>query len=156
MLSANLNNLSLIPFASPKLLEIIEKAKAFLAEKPELGRYELEGDQLFIQVIEGTSGPVSEHKSEFHNNYMDIQVLLSGSEKIGWGHMPAGEVTEDYLAEKDLAFTAGIVDEKFIEMAANDFVVFYPGELHRPLCESKAGPKLCRKAIVKVHRDYLG
>ncbi|SDR48560.1 YhcH/YjgK/YiaL family protein [Pseudovibrio sp. Tun.PSC04-5.I4] len=155
MLSANLENLDIVPYIQPKLMDIIVRAKAFLAEGPDLGRYTLEGDDLFIQVVEGETEAAEKRPSEFHNFYMDIQVLLAGHEVIGWGHKPHNAVTNDMLAEKDLAFTDGIAEEKFIELMPFDFAIFYPGELHRPLCVAPTGPTKCRKAVVKVHRKLL-
>ena len=155
MLSANLTNLDIVPYIRPELRAIIERASEFLATNPELGRYPLDGDDLFIQVVEGETQAADLRPSEFHNKYMDIQILLSGSEAIGYGHKPYHEIREDSLAEKDLAFTDGIAEEKFFELAPGDFAVFYPGELHRPLCQTSKGAQTCRKAIVKVNRKLL-
>ncbi len=155
MLSANLENLAIVPYLDGSLKTIIEKASEFIATKPELGVYELQERDLFIQIVEGVTEEASKRKAEFHNNYMDIQVLLDGAEVIGYGHKPHESISEDYLGEKDLAFTPDIAEEKFVELAPLDFAIFYPSELHRPLCEAPSGPAKCRKAVVKVHRKLL-
>ncbi len=137
------------------MTDIITRAKAFIADGPELGRHLLEGDDLFIVVVEAETEATEKRPVEFHNEYIDIQVLLEGHEVIGWGHKPHNEVSEDMLVEKDVAFTQEIAEETFIELMPFDFAIFYPGELHRPLCAAPSGTATCRKAIVKVHRNLL-
>ncbi|MGD7779669.1 toxin-antitoxin biofilm protein TabA, partial [Escherichia coli] len=42
-----------------------------------------------------------------------------------------------------------VVDEKTVILNEGDFVVFYPGEVHKPLCAVGA-PAQVRKAVVKM------
>ncbi|ENX7060900.1 YhcH/YjgK/YiaL family protein, partial [Legionella pneumophila] len=52
-------------------------------------------------------------------------------------------------ADKDIAFLPEGVDEKTVILNEGDFVVFYPGEVHKPLCAVGA-PAQVRKAVVKM------
>ena len=63
--------------------------------------------------------------------------------------LPAGEPQTDRLAEKDIAFLAEGQQEKTVILNEGDFVVFYPGEVHKPLCAVGAPAKV-RKAVVKM------
>ncbi|WP_068087966.1 YhcH/YjgK/YiaL family protein [Polycladidibacter stylochi] len=155
MLSANLNNLGIVPYIAPKLAGYIEDAKKLLNGNPESGRHDIDGDKAFVLVVDAETEELAKRRPEFHNNYLDVQILIEGSEVLGYGHMPHGEVSEDLMADKDVAFTAAIEDEKFIELAPLDFAVFYPGELHRPQVEGKTGAGKIKKAIVKIHREAL-
>lgn len=62
---------------------------------------------------------------------------------------PAGAPETDWLADKDIAFLSEGGQEKTVVLNEGDFVVFYPGEVHKPLCAVGA-PALVRKAVVKM------
>ena len=47
----------------------------------ETGRHEI-NDHIFMNVMEVESEPAEARKSEIHSKYLDIQVLISGSEKM--------------------------------------------------------------------------
>ncbi|SNY90735.1 biofilm protein TabA [Cohaesibacter sp. ES.047] len=155
MLSANLNNLSIIPYLQPELAEIIGKVKALVESKPALGRHEIDGDKFFVNFVEDHTEPFADRRPEFHRNYLDIQVLAEGAEIIGWSHSPATRITEDLLKEKDVAFTKGSENEKLLTLAPMDFAIFYPGEVHRPLVATEEGPMKIFKFVAKIHRSLL-
>ena len=52
--------------------------------KLEVGRVEIQGKDLFANVQEYETRSVEESFFEAHRNYIDIQLLASGNEKIGW------------------------------------------------------------------------
>ena len=62
---------------------------------------------------------------------------------------PAGVPETDWLADKDIAFIGQGIDEKTVILNEGDFVVFYPGEVHKPLCAVGA-PAQVRKAVVNL------
>ncbi|EHC28144.1 Protein yjgK [Salmonella enterica subsp. enterica serovar Gaminara str. A4-567] len=62
---------------------------------------------------------------------------------------PAGTPHTDWLTDKDIAFLPTSVDEKTVVLNEGDFVVFYPGEVHKPLC-AVGEPARVRKAVVKM------
>ena len=81
--------------------------------------------------------------------YLDIQIVLKGQEGMTFSTQPAGTPDTDWLADKDIAFLPEGVDEKTVILNEGDFVVFYPGEVHKPLCAVGA-PAQVRKAVVKM------
>ncbi|MGL4893098.1 MAG: YhcH/YjgK/YiaL family protein, partial [Aeromonas veronii] len=42
----------------------------------------------------------------------------------------------------------------YLALQPGDFAIFWPGELHRPLCTPNQ-PAQVKKLVVKVHRDLL-
>ena len=155
MLSANLDRLEIIPFIQPQLKEVLIKARDLVDTNPEPGRYVIDDDKVFVLIMDAKTGKMENCRPELHNNYIDIQVLLEGAEAIGYGHMPVSHLTEDLLAEKDVAFTDAVTAEKLIALAPRDFALFYPGEVHRPLVALKGEGTAVRKAVVKVHRTLF-
>ncbi|ALP41270.1 YhcH/YjgK/YiaL family protein [Aeromonas schubertii] len=117
-----------------------------------IGRVTIDGDRLFCLVQEDLTQPADERLGEFHQEYLDIQLLLSGREWIGVG-------PQQYRLEglthphPDLWFVE-VEQESWLAMRPGDFAIFYPGELHRPLC-TQGLPAPVRKLVVKVHKSLL-
>ncbi|MGL5287767.1 biofilm protein TabA [Aeromonas sp. RU39B] len=117
-----------------------------------IGRVDVDGDRLFCLVQEDLTEPADERHGEFHQEYLDIQLLLSGREWIGVG-------PEQYRLEglthphPDLWFVE-VEQESWLALKPGDFAIFYPGELHRPLC-THGMPAPVRKLVVKVHKSLL-
>ncbi|MBE8359523.1 YhcH/YjgK/YiaL family protein, partial [Leptospira interrogans] len=66
-----------------------------------------------------------------------------------FSHLPAGKQDTVWLADKDIAFLPAGTDEKHVVLQTGDFVVFFPGEVHKPLC-AVGEPANVRKAVVKI------
>ena len=131
------------------LREAIDHVKAHVTEATPLGKYDIDGNNLFYLVSEDTTEPMADRRAEYHARYLDIQILLKGQEGMTFSTQPAGAPETDWLADKDIAFLPEGVQEKTVVLNEGDFVVFYPGEVHKPLCAVGA-PALVRKAVVKM------
>ena len=106
------------------------------------GKHEIDGENVVVLIQEYTQQE-KEPAYEAHDRYADIQVLLRGSERFGWGVGLPGPLREDFRevtqVENGVEFT----------LRENQMAVFLPGEAHAPGLPEK-GPALCRKAVVKV------
>ncbi len=145
--------------AHPLLPSLLQQVLARLAADVEAlktracGRYPLEGDDLFYLVQEGLTALPQTLQPEYHEAYLDIQLLLCGQEWIGVGpfDVPPPKATP---AGTDLFFVPGLEPSHYLRLQPGDFVVLYPGELHKPLC-TLAQPAFVRKLVVKIHRKLL-
>jgi YhcH/YjgK/YiaL family protein len=129
-----------------------EKAFNFLRSndlsKLDIGRYQLEGDSLFVNVSEYTTLNEEDTRFEAHQKYADIQYLVFGEEKIGIVPLAESTVTEPYNPEKDAAFLT--CSENHYRLASPErFFVFFPDDAHRPGVKN-TGNMLVRKIVVKV------
>lgn len=107
-------------------MEFIEKA---VAENFEVGRYELDGKNLFALVQEYDSK--TDASWECHRKYIDIQYVVSGKEIITWDNIrniPDGVI---YNEEKDVSKFKmdGGTD---VVMEAGYYSILYPQDLHQP------------------------
>lgn len=69
----------------PALQDALTLALAARPQEKAPGRYELQGDNIFMNVMTfNTQSPV-EKKAELHEQYIDIQLLLKGEERILFG-----------------------------------------------------------------------
>ena len=125
-----------------ELRQAIEYIKANVTETTEKGKHEIDGSRLFYLISEDMTEP-------YHARYLDIQIVLKGQEGMTFSVLPAGKPDTDWLADKDIAFLAEGEQEKTLILNEGDFVVFYPQEVHKPLCAVGA-PAPVRKAVVKL------
>lgn len=107
-----------------------------------LGRTEVDGDNVFINVFE-TVYDRPDRFWEAHRKYADVQIVLAGCERFGWG----GEVTFGEI-QGDLIPCKNVVGFDFT-LTEGQFAIFLPLEPHSP--GNPAGePAPCRKAVIKV------
>ena len=68
--------------------EVIQNVISYLKEHDfvsmEPGVYELQGKDLYVQVFDAVTGSVGEKRPESHEDYLDVQFLASGEEKLGF------------------------------------------------------------------------
>ncbi|NDL65086.1 YhcH/YjgK/YiaL family protein [Acerihabitans arboris] len=149
MITGNIHHLELVPYLPAKLREAIEYVKQHITAETPLGKHDIEGNQVFVLISNDSTEPVEKRRAEFHAKYLDIQIVLNGEEGMTFSNLPAGKTDTDWLADKDIAFLGAGAQEKQFVMQAGDFVVYYPGEVHKPLCAVGA-PAHVRKAVVKI------
>ncbi|HFZ8994426.1 TPA: YhcH/YjgK/YiaL family protein [Citrobacter freundii] len=132
-----------------ELRQAIEHIKAHVTDTTEKGRHDIDGNRLFYLLSEDMTEPQAQRRAEYHARYLDIQIVLKGQEGMTFSTLPAGTPETDWLADKDIAFLPEGAQEKTVVLNEGDFVVFYPGEVHKPLCAVGA-PAQVRKVVVKL------
>lgn len=116
-----------------------------LANLP-VGKIELQGSDLFINVVDITGKTADEAKMETHNDYIDIQVPVGKAETMGWlAAHNLKSITSPYNSEKDITFFADKASN-FILVQPFEFAVFFPQDGHQPGISEGT----YRKIIVKV------
>ena len=114
------------------------------------GRYDILGDDVYVNVKDYTSKPETQGKWEAHKKYIDIQFMIKGTERIGVGEIDNYQTTEAYDESKDLEFLAVANDNyQFINMNENDFIILYPQDVHMPQIAMNT-PSYVKKAVVKI------
>ena len=110
------------------------------------GRYPIVGEDLFA-IVESVSGRSRfEAKLECHRKYIDIQLVLEGTDEMGW--KPLEDCTQpvsDYSAEKDIQFFRDAPDA-WIATPPGAFCIFFPEDAHAPLVSEGQ----IRKVIFKI------
>lgn len=110
------------------------------------GRYEIDGDNLFVMIVDTTLKDKSEATLEVHNKYIDIQLIIKGVETFAWADRdkckaPRGE----FDTQNDIGFFEDS-PSNYIKASDGEFVVFFPEDAHAPLI----GTGRVIKAIIKV------
>jgi len=127
------------------LSERINKSFAYLKEtdfsKLELGKYEIEGDNIFALVNEYNTKDESEGKLEAHKKYIDVQFVSKGSELMGYAPLKNQKVIDEYNEQNDITFFSG--EKTFTQVDEGMFAIFFPTDVHLP------GIKVNEKSFVK-------
>jgi len=114
--------------------------------KFEPGKIVLDGDRLYISVMEIEGKTPEAAKLETHNKYIDIQVVIIGEETMGWAALEhCKNEIEPYNPEKDIIYYN---DKPTTNITVNpgEFVIFFPEDGHAPAI----GKGFIKKAVVKV------
>lgn len=113
------------------------------------GRYELEEEAaLFASVSDYVTKNEKDALYEAHRKYADIQIVITGEEKIGVVPLAATTPVGSFNEEKDIIFLTAVHDH-FRRAAPGRFFIFFPGDAHRP--GVKTGENvMVRKIVIKV------
>ena len=108
-------------------------------------RYELDGEDYFF-ITSYETQEVND-TPEAHQKYIDIQCLISGTEKMNVGALEemTDEVTERRGA--DIRFYHGPTDT--VTLTTGKFAVLFPSDAHAPNIAVGA-PEKVRKVVVKI------
>ena len=139
MVVDRLENIEKYASLNPLFAQAIEFLKSHDLNALEVGKTELKGKDLLVNVAQTKPKTKEDAKLETHKDFIDIQIPLSGTEK---DCMP-----EDapYNAEKDITFFTGLA-ESYIEVKPGMFAIFFPQDGHAP----GITPDGVKKVIVKV------
>lgn len=128
---------------------------ATLDGESEEGRFALQGDDVYAMVESYDTRIPKIALPEAHRVYTDIQVLLSGRERIDWWPTPGLTISKPYDSGKDIAFyerpeapATGVV------LVPGRFAVFFPADAHMPGLQAGSGPERVKKAVIKIRRPH--
>ena len=112
------------------------------------GRTEVDGDNVFINMMDATLHSDDGYHPEYHKTYADLQIDLTGGE--GWGYTSkAGREIGEFTGDCGFQDSASVVTGTLGE---GRFVLFFPTELHKPGLVQH-GCVSVRKAVVKIKME---
>ncbi len=111
------------------------------------GEYPIDGEEVFAIVAEAAKKDFAATKWESHLKYQDIQMVISGEERMGIAPLSALTVSEPYEQARDVAFYTG--DGEIHRAEPNTFFIFFPSDGHRPDIKS-SNVERDKKIVVKV------
>lgn len=99
-----------------------------------------------VQIQHYETKPDHEVRWEAHRAHIDLQLLISGQERIGIAAIES-LVAEPYDAERDLLWLDG--DGDSVTLGPNEFVLLWPEDAHRPGVAIDSAESV-RKAVYKI------
>ncbi len=131
--------------AMKKAIEYIESGEYKNIPQDKTRRPVVEGE---VEVIRMGYEPKTEPGWEAHENWIDIQIMLEGEEKMLYAPLAKMTKEGDYDAKKDFQKLSG---EPTVELSAKagDFIIFFPEDGHAPNVANKNSTTV-DKVVVKV------
>lgn len=139
MITDNIKNLKNYNIVSEKVID-------FLMNLPsDAGHYEID-DTAYANIdIYNTK---QDCKFEAHKKYIDIQMLLEGSEELDYISVDGLKISEEYDEKRDVMFFEN--PEKTpdtLQLEPYKFALIYPHEAHRP---QMGNGQQVKKVVVKI------
>ncbi len=149
MILDTLQNSALYNAISPRMARAFELIAGTDWMTVEPGIHELDGRDIYVNVMDVELKRPGDAKLEVHDAYIDIQVLVRGErEAFGWS--PRSDVRKplgEFDVEKDIRFYD---DEPqcYYTLRPGQFTILLPEDAHAPM----VGEGAIRKIIVKVRK----
>lgn len=115
----------------------------------EPGTYPVMGKDIYAILMDIVTAPAKEKRAESHMDYLDVQFVVSGRERLGFVPMYGNEAVVDCNVESDIYFYGDITNENFVEAVSGCYSIFFPNDIHRPGCMAGESENV-RKVVVKV------
>ena len=136
-----------------------QHAVAFLAQltpaTPD-GEVPLIGDRMLARIMSYETKTPEQAVLEAHRRYVDIQIVLSGSEIIEWFPRRTLTVSTPYTDKAEAEFyTRPAPGPVRITLTPGMFVVLHPDDAHMPALQTNGRPEPVRKVVIKVAVDLL-
>ena len=120
-------------------------------------RYLIDGKEIYANVQSVMTKPITEQKWEAHRKYIDIQYIIEGVERMGFGTLDDfKQVVVPYDSEEDVIFLEGR-PYNYVNLTRGDFVIFFPYDVHAPLLQpdtynghQQRKSNWVRKVVVKI------
>ena len=111
-----------------------------------LGRYPIEGDQIYLLIVENDARTRTTAEMEAHSRYTDIQIPLNKEIEFGWSRsMDCQAVKVPYSVEKDIVYYAD-APQHYIRVRPGEMIVFTPADAHA----TDIGEGKVKKAVLKI------
>ena len=133
----------------PNLDTAIDWLNSHTLDALENGRTIIDGENVFVNVMDADLRDAEGATFEYHRRYADLQIDLSGSEHWGWAS--EGKPEGEFSTESDAGFASG-PEHAGGELGEGRFVIFFPGELHKPGV-ARPGCAHVRKAVIKIRME---
>ncbi len=112
------------------------------------GKYQNAEDAHFFMITTVDTDLTENRGSEFHLDYLDIQLMLDGEEYIDVD-LNQADPEAATLRKTDFYIPEAPDYRNRVHLKPGDFVVLYPKEAHRALC-AVGQPRTVKKAVIKV------
>jgi YhcH/YjgK/YiaL family protein len=144
-------------YSGPVWEKVFKALESVNAQTPD-GTTEIQGQDIKMMVSSYKTKPAAEAVVESHKKYIDVQMVIAGTETFRWFPLAGLTVKTPYNAAKDVAFYQ-VPGEMLGHFNARPgfFAVFTPEDAHSTaiFAEGTSTPQAGRKVVVKVSLEAL-
>lgn len=135
-----------------KYNEISDEVKEFiknLSKDIDLGKHVI-SETVYANVEEYVPKTHDKCFFEAHKKYADIQILLSGIERIDFVDENKLVIKDEYDEKRDIMFFENTIEEDCrLKLDGSNFALIFPNEAHRPQMRLDS-KKPVKKVVVKI------
>ena len=147
MIYGNIGQICDYGFLEERIKECFAYAKQHDLADFEKGSHVIDGEDLFVNIVEYTTTDADSRFWEAHRQYLDVHVMLHGTEQIDLGFIE-NMVQKEFVEKDDFLPLEGEKSGSVI-LRDGDFLICYPADGHRTAV-AVDGPETIKKAIFKV------
>ena len=147
MIFGNIEQNKTYGFLPESLKECFDYAGAHDLISYEKGSHPIDGERLFVNIVEYETTLPENRFWEAHRNYLDVHFMLDGQEQIDLNFIENMEQKE--FVEQDDFLPMDGEPNSHVVLRPGDFLVCYPEDGHRTAV-AVDGPEKIKKAIFKV------
>ncbi len=148
MISDTIENRHFYTLLSPRIKMALDYLGTTDFSALEPGRYDVDGDRIFALVQEYKTIPMEMGKWECHQQYIDIQYIVEGTEQIGFANRDKMDVMIEYNPTHDITFLKG--EGNYVTFTKGCFGIFFTHDAHQPKVAPGNGPGQVKKVVVKI------
>ena len=137
------------------LEDSVQKAFAYAKEHQaemldyEKGRHDIDGEELYVNIVEYDTTAPENRFWEAHREYLDLHFMLRGPEQIDVNFIDNMEQKE-YVPADDFLPLFGDENSSVKLLDAGDFLLCYPKDAHRTAVAVDGRTATIKKAIFKI------
>lgn len=147
MIFGNMKNLDEFDYLKDNIKKCFEYAKSHDLKNYEKGTHKIDGENLFVNIVEYTTTASENRFWEAHKNYLDLHLMLDGIEQIDLNFIDNMEQKE--FVEKDDFLPLEGKENSHVILNKDDFLICYPNDGHKTaICVNE--PVTIKKAIFKI------
>lgn len=147
MIFGNSSQKKICSLLEEKVQRCLEYAKTHNLVEYKPGSYPIEGEDIFVNIVEYETKTPEERFWEAHKKYIDIHYLLRGQEQINLNFIEKMEQKE--FVEKDDFLPLEGQSAASVILNETDFLVCYPEDGHMTAIKVDK-PMTIKKAIFKA------
>lgn len=147
MIFGNIKNLNEYNYLPEDIKKCFEYAASNDLLNYEKGSHKIDGDKLFVNVVEYETTEVENRFWEAHKNYLDLHLMLDGKEQIDVNFI--GNMEQKDFVEKDDFLPLEGNRNGHVILEQGDFLICYPNDGHRTAVKVDKSEKI-KKAIFKI------
>lgn len=148
MIIDNIKNLEKYEKVHEQIQNVINFLENFDKKDFKPGKIDI-NENLFASLQSYQTLQAEEKEFEVHEEYIDLQYIVTSSERIDFATKDTYGKTYEIDKEGDFFLTNDIKNNSQLFLNEGDFAIFFPGEFHKPGC-SLDNDRNMQKIVFKI------
>lgn len=148
MIADHIHNHELYKGLNGRVNRVLQYIQSHDFTNLETGMHEVEGNEIFFNLIEYETKMAEERFWESHKKYLDLHYILEGTEFVAHELFDRMIIKQDYDEQDDYYLLDGKVQSK-VRLEQGDFMILYPSDVHMTGIKVVDSVKV-RKVVFKI------